>query len=271
MARRRMPSTSGRGPAPSTRPSAPNARYTPSTSPMAACTASWPMRSGKSPPTSLDSDSLPSENAPAPENPVVMRHGSQPRHGPPACLGHVRSSTASPLSSMTMRPANPRSTSASAQKMPAGPAPTMTTSVSCAPMARLLRFPARRRARTAAPFPHCSAWPAPAGARAARRILAVSCRAEKPARRAGAGLTEPKPVRPSFDRADQRPCAPEGARRPWRIVAGAVGMTCARCDASAGFNPVRYLGRCRFVTIGCRRLQTPPKRTRHSRGKDAAP
>ena len=47
------PAAPGRDRRPPRAPSAPNARYTPSTSPMAACTASWPMRSGKSPPTSL--------------------------------------------------------------------------------------------------------------------------------------------------------------------------------------------------------------------------
>ena len=85
------------------------------------------MRSGRSPPTSADSDSFPSENAPAPENPVVIRQGSQFAHGAPACFGHTRSSTAKPLSTMTMRPVKPRSKRESAQKIPAGPAPTMTT------------------------------------------------------------------------------------------------------------------------------------------------
>ena len=35
-------------------------------------TVSYPISSGKSPPTSLLKDSFPSENAPAPENPVVI-------------------------------------------------------------------------------------------------------------------------------------------------------------------------------------------------------
>ena len=39
---------------------------------MSSCTSSWPKRSGSQPPTSLLSESLPSENAPAPENPDVI-------------------------------------------------------------------------------------------------------------------------------------------------------------------------------------------------------
>ncbi len=107
---------------------------------MAACATSKPTSSGKSPPTSAESESLPSENAPAPENPAVMRHGSQPTHapeGPRSCLGQRRSRTDSPLSTMTMCPACPCSSSDSAQNMPAGPMPTMTTSVSPAPMSAL--------------------------------------------------------------------------------------------------------------------------------------
>ena len=83
-----------------------------------------------------------SENAPAPENPVVIRQGSQFAHGAPACFGHTRSSTAKPLSTMTMRPVKPRSKRESAQKIPAGPAPTMTTSVSMVRISTLL-FPRR--------------------------------------------------------------------------------------------------------------------------------
>ena len=142
IARRRISSTSGLRSAPSTRTSAPKPRYTPSTSPMASCASSRPMRSGRSPPTSADSDSFPSENAPAPENPVVIRQGSQFAHGAPACFGHTRSSTAKPLSTMTMRPVKPRSKRESAQKIPAGPAPTMTTSVSMVRISTLL-FPRR--------------------------------------------------------------------------------------------------------------------------------
>ena len=186
MARRRISSTSGRGPAPSTRPSAPNARYTPSTSAMAACTASCPRRSGRSPPTSLDSESFPSENAPAPENPVVMRHGSQFTQEPPACLGHARSSTAKPLSTMVMRPAKPRSISAKAQKMPAGPAPTMTASV-----LRALMAPPSLRVRR--------------GARALHRIVAhrrASGRTER------GGATAPLASSPDAPARSRRAAAP---------------------------------------------------------------
>ena len=102
----------------------------PSTSPMAACAASKPMSSGRSPPTSAESESLPSENAPAPENPVVMRHGSQPTHSPACSFGHFRCSTGNPASTSTMRASGRSFSSPSAVKMPEGPAPTMTTSAS---------------------------------------------------------------------------------------------------------------------------------------------
>ena len=157
IARRRISSTSGLRSAPSTRTSAPKPRYTPSTSPMASCASSRPMRSGRSPPTSADSDSFPSENAPAPENPVVIRQGSQFAHGAPACFGHTRSSTAKPLSTMTMRPVKPRSKRESAQKIPAGPAPTMTTSVSMVPHKHApVPAPFRRRdSCSASLYPSC--------------------------------------------------------------------------------------------------------------------
>ena len=92
---------------------------------MASCASSPPDEVGQVAASSADSDSFPSENAPAPENPVVIRQGSQFAHGAPACFGHTRSSTAKPLSTMTMRPVKPRSKRESAQKIPAGPAPTI--------------------------------------------------------------------------------------------------------------------------------------------------
>ena len=41
---------------------------------------SYPKISGRFPPTSGDKDNLPSENAPAPANPVVIEHGLHPTH-----------------------------------------------------------------------------------------------------------------------------------------------------------------------------------------------
>ena len=41
---------------------------------------SYPNISGRFPPTSGDKDNLPSENAPAPANPVVIEHGLHPTH-----------------------------------------------------------------------------------------------------------------------------------------------------------------------------------------------
>ena len=72
---------------------------------------------------------MPSENAPAPENPVVMLHGLQFMQCPVLSLGQWRRSTGRPFSSMTMRVCGRSSISLSAVKMPDGPAPTMTTSV----------------------------------------------------------------------------------------------------------------------------------------------
>ena len=87
------------------------------------------MSSGRSPPTSQESESFPSENAPAPENPVVMRQGLQCTHTPVFVLGQLRRSMGRPRSTsmiwrVSLLPSRP-----SAVKMPAGPAPMMSTSV----------------------------------------------------------------------------------------------------------------------------------------------
>lgn len=84
---------------------------------------------GKSPPTSVERDSLPSEKAPAPEKPVVMWQGLQPTQRPVWALGQRRSSMARPFSTSRMRLRLPWRSSSMAVKMPAGPAPMMRMSV----------------------------------------------------------------------------------------------------------------------------------------------
>jgi len=96
---------------------------------MVFCASSAPISSGRSPPTSCDSDSFPSEKAPAPLNPVVMRHGWQPTQWPTFSLGQLRRSMGRPFSTMVIWRPSPRASSERAQKMPAGPAPMIKTSV----------------------------------------------------------------------------------------------------------------------------------------------
>ena len=87
------------------------------------------MSMGRSPPTSQASDSLPSENAPAPEKPVVMwQLGRQFMQTPVLAFGQLRFSSMRPFSTMTIFFLLPFLSISSAVKMPAGPAPTMTTS-----------------------------------------------------------------------------------------------------------------------------------------------
>ncbi len=56
---------------------------------------------GRSPPTSWERESLPSENAPAPEKPVVMLQGWHPTHRPVRSFGQCLRSTGRPFSIMT--------------------------------------------------------------------------------------------------------------------------------------------------------------------------
>lgn len=86
---------------------------------------SGPTRFGKSPPTSWFSESLPSENAPAPEKPVVMLQGWQFTHFCVLLFGQERFSTLWPFSTIRIFLCAPRRNSSTAVKMPAGPAPTM--------------------------------------------------------------------------------------------------------------------------------------------------
>ena len=87
------------------------------------------MSEGRSPPTSQESESLPSEKAPAPEKPVVMwQTGLQLMQTPVFAFGQRRCSSARPFSTMTIFFFEPRRNISSAVKIPAGPAPTMTTS-----------------------------------------------------------------------------------------------------------------------------------------------
>ena len=64
-----------------------------------------------------------------PEKPVVMwQYGLQFMHLPVLAFGQRRFSMACPCSIMTIFSGEPRRSSSSAVKIPAGPAPTMTTS-----------------------------------------------------------------------------------------------------------------------------------------------
>ena len=61
------------------------------------------MSVGRSPPTSQERESFPSENAPAPEKPVVMwQTGLQFMQTPVFDFGQRRSSSARPFSTMTI-------------------------------------------------------------------------------------------------------------------------------------------------------------------------
>ena len=72
---------------------------------------------------------MPSENAPAPEKPVVMAQvGRQLTQWPSSALGQWRFSTGLPFSTSRMCFLLPRRSSSTAVKIPAGPAPTMMRS-----------------------------------------------------------------------------------------------------------------------------------------------
>ena len=87
------------------------------------------MSVGRSPPTSQASESLPSENAPAPEKPVVIwQLGRQFMHTPVLTFGQLRFSSARPFSTITIFLLLPLRSISSAVNIPAGPAPTITTS-----------------------------------------------------------------------------------------------------------------------------------------------
>ena len=75
----------------------------------------------------MDNVSLPSLNAPAPPHPDSNRHGSQWTHSNPRLAGHLRWLMSGPLSSMSMLSLF-FCVSSMAEKMPAGPAPTIITS-----------------------------------------------------------------------------------------------------------------------------------------------
>ena len=79
------------------------------------------------PPTSVDSVSFPSLNAPAPPHPDKRGHGSQWTHSSPRVAGHLRWLMSGPLSSMRMFSLF-FSVSSMAENIPAGPAPTIITS-----------------------------------------------------------------------------------------------------------------------------------------------
>src|SRR5450756_1982527 len=78
------------------------------------------------PPILLESVSLPSLNAPAPPHPLNVLHGLQRRHEPEGAR-HSLCSIPFPLSTRSILRSLERESSR-AQKMPAGPAPTMMTS-----------------------------------------------------------------------------------------------------------------------------------------------
>ena len=72
---------------------------------------------------------MPSENAPAPEKPVVMAQvGRQLTQWPSSALGQWRFSTGLPFSTSRIFFLLPWRSSSTAVKMPAGPAPTMIRS-----------------------------------------------------------------------------------------------------------------------------------------------
>ena len=125
---------------PSTFSSAPNLRYMSSTYLIVSCASSLPMRSGKSPPTSALSDNLPSENAPAPEKPVVIAQFLHFIHTPHLTLGQYLLSIDSPFSTIRIRLSDCISTSSNAVNIPAGPAPIINTSVFIFPPYRPANF-----------------------------------------------------------------------------------------------------------------------------------
>ena len=114
-------------PPPWTSSGAPYSRHTPSTYSMSSARRSRPTKWSSQPPTSGVRVSLPSLKAPAPPQPQVMSHGSQPEHTPVLRAGQARREMSGPRSTMsTLAPL--RRTSSSAAKIPAGPAPTTITS-----------------------------------------------------------------------------------------------------------------------------------------------
>ena len=80
------------------------------------------------PPTSLERESFPSENAPAPDQPHMMAQGLQPTHFPVVRAGQTRLSMLRPASTSRIFVPGASFVSSSAVKMPAGPAPMMITS-----------------------------------------------------------------------------------------------------------------------------------------------
>ena len=95
---------------------------------MSACASASGMYFVMLPPTSCERESLPSENAPAPAQPLMMAQGLQPTHFPVIRAGHLRSAMARPLSISNTFFVSSCFISSSAVKMPAGPAPMMTAS-----------------------------------------------------------------------------------------------------------------------------------------------
>src|SRR5690606_26924723 len=80
------------------------------------------------PPTSGDLLSFPSLKAPAPDQPLVMAQGLQLWQTPVCLAGQTRFSMLRPLSTMRMLALLLSRVNSSAVKIPAGPAPTTTTS-----------------------------------------------------------------------------------------------------------------------------------------------
>ena len=116
---------------------------------------------------------MPSENAPAPEKPVVMAQvGRQLTQWPISALGQWRFSTGLPFSTSRMCFLLPRRSSSTAVKMPAGPAPTMMRSyfsitlfILYVELIKPLSLANARQGRVAAPSIRCalraSCWPLP--------------------------------------------------------------------------------------------------------------
>src|SRR5699024_2131443 len=84
--------------------------------------------SGRVPPTSGERESFPSENAPAPANPVEMEQGLHPMQTFVFLFGHVRFSIERPFSSIRTFKSGLFCISSYAQKIPDGPAPIIITS-----------------------------------------------------------------------------------------------------------------------------------------------
>jgi hypothetical protein len=91
------------------------------------------------PPTSGESESLPSEKAPAPAQPLIMAQGLQFAHVPVILAGHFLFDSDLPLSITSTLAFGQSSYSSSAVNMPAGPAPTIITSYSFCIQSTLFR------------------------------------------------------------------------------------------------------------------------------------